>query len=231
MDFDFSTKAGFQKLIVYIVGILSTIAIGFGISQTKVDSLVQIVTTLTPLISTIAFYIVNQMAATGKAKTEIKKMEIATEAAKQGVTVTTTPCEPTPDEVKPVEVKPAPFDVTGFMDEVNKTVIARYTVSNASTLLYNAEAVLKYWQNGIWQNDKDAKNLLMSMADDAFKGIWGCSYKDAWTYLNDPLERGCPTCNGTTKSCTYPDLKYKARQLGMEYYTALLDYERIAAIQ
>jgi hypothetical protein len=78
---------------------------------------------------------------------------------------------------------------------------------------------------------KQARSLLLKLADAAFKSIWGASYKDAWTYLNDPLGRGCLTCPDAQKGCTYPDLKYKARQLGMSYYTALLDYERIELIQ
>ena len=67
MDFDLTTKTGWQKFLVSIVGIVSSVGLAFGMSQAAVDSIVAIVTALIPIIAAIAYYIVNQLAAKGKA--------------------------------------------------------------------------------------------------------------------------------------------------------------------
>ena len=238
MEYDFSTKAGYQKFASFLVSTILACAVAFGLSQAKAEQFTIIAGALVPVILNIIFMVTNQVAASGKAKQEIKKIE-ATAAA---VVATAGIVAPVAGVVKPVEtdgIKPdapiveqkVPFNEQAFMDEVNKTVTARYTVANPSTIFYNAEQVYRDWQYDNDNQAKQARALLLKLADAAFKSIWGASYKDAWTYLNDPLDRGCPTCPDTQKGCTYPDLKYKARQLGMGYYTTLLDYERIDLIQ
>jgi hypothetical protein len=244
MDFDFSSEKGFQKFVVTIIGMAGTILISaFGVSPDKSNAMVSTATIFAPIIATALYYIVNQIAASGKAKAEIARIN-ATAAAitLTGITPAVAPAAPPPAAVAvvtsgtpPPPPSPvpgvSPFSEPAFMDEVNKTAGARYSVVNPSTIFYNAEQVFRDWKYDNDQAMKDAQALLLKLADNAFKSIWGASYKDAWTFLNDPLGRGCPTCPDTQKGCTYPDLKYKARQLGMNYYTALLDYERISLIQ
>ncbi len=116
-----------------------------------------------------------------------------------------------------------PFDIGAFMAEVDRTTLARYGFVNFSTTFYNAETVLRDWKFDNNDAVDTANKALLTLAGNAFKEIWGVSYEDANKYLNDP--KGCTTCG--TQTCTFPDLKFKARQLGMGYYTALLDYERV----
>jgi hypothetical protein len=232
MDFDFTTKAGYQKLFAFVLTMVIEALAVFGVSQAKLDVIVSAAAVAIPIISMIAFFIANQMAASGKAKQEIKKLEIAVanpQVIAPVISAVSIPTVTIPDA--PIVEQEVPFNEQAFMDEVNKTVTARYTVANPSTIFYNAEQVYRDWQYDNDNQMKQARALLLKLADAAFKSIWGASYKDAWTYLNDPLARGCPTCPDAQKGCTYPDLKYKARQLGMAYYTTLLDYERIDLIQ
>jgi hypothetical protein len=229
MDFDFTSEKGYQKFIITIIGIMGTILVSvFGVSPDKSNAILSTATIFAPMLATGLYYIVNQVAAAGKAKSEIARITATADAiAKTGILPETKPASLDPGQpVKsetPTPPPPAPavtpFNQQAFMDEVNKTVNARYLVVNPSTVFYNAEQVFRDWAFNNEQAVKDAKALLLHLADTAFKSIWGASYKDAWTYINDPLGRGCPTCPQESNRCTYPDLKYKSQQLGTGYYT------------
>jgi len=231
MDLDFTSEKGYQKFIIAIIGMAGTVLVAiFGISPDKSNAIISAATIFAPMIATGLYYIVNQVAAAGKAKAEIAKIEATASAIVKTGVIPEVKVEEKQVNTEKVMVPVAiPFDELAFMAEVNKT-ITRYSVVNASTIFYNAEQVFRDWSFNNDQALKDAKALLLRLAGAAFKGIWGASYQDAWTYLNDPLGRGAPKSTAQL-ICTYPDLKYKAQQLGTGFYTALLDYERIAFIQ
>ena len=229
MEFNFSTPAGWQKFLTYAIGIVATILIGFGVSQAKVDVLVSVSALAIPVILTVVSLVFNQMAAAGKAKTELAKIQAVAAAtvATNGIKPTEVVTEaPKPVEIKPAEPVVVPFDKAAFMDEVNKTTEGRYTLVNPATTFYNASQIVfpswKFDNTTAWQ---EAKDLLKRLCGDYFKSVWGATYDEANLYLNDPLGRGCLTCTASQKGCTYPNLKYKAQQLGEGYYKALLEYE------
>lgn len=82
MDFDFTTKAGIQKFIVTLAGLLVEALTTFGVSQGMLDTIQSIVALATPILVLIIYYIVNQMAAKGKAATEVKKAEVVADTIK-----------------------------------------------------------------------------------------------------------------------------------------------------
>ena len=82
MEFDFTTKAGIQKFIITILGIVVTALAMLGVTQAELDVLVSIVTMLAPILAMVAYYIVNQAAATGKAKANQAILETKTEMIK-----------------------------------------------------------------------------------------------------------------------------------------------------
>jgi hypothetical protein len=146
MDFDFTTKAGFQKFFAFAVTMAVEVLAMFGLPQAKLDVAVQLGAILVPVLAMIGFFIVNQIAATGKAKAEIAKLN-ATAAA---IAITGFPPQATPAPVAqqvpaaavvtvstpisaPLPAAPVPLNEQGFMDEVNKTVTARYTVTGNMT--------------------------------------------------------------------------------------------------
>jgi hypothetical protein len=224
MDFDFSTKAGYQKLFAFVLTMVIEALAVFGVSQAKLDVIVSASAVAIPIISMIAFFIANQMAASGKAKQEIKKLEIAV-ANPQVVPPAAAPSVSIPTVTTPIVEQEVPFNEQAFMDEVNKTTQAAYTVVNPATTFYNAERILPSWLKDESQWNK-AKLFMFKLCEDYFKSIWGCSWQEANTMLNDPLGRGCPTCTeSNARGCTYPNLKYKAMQLGEGYYKAYLEYE------
>lgn len=100
MDIDLTTKTGIQKFIVAIVGIASTVLMSLlGWSPDKTNALVTAITPWIPIIASVLFFIVNQIAAMGKAKTQIKLAEIAAGIAAVSPTVTTTTVTSPPIEV------------------------------------------------------------------------------------------------------------------------------------
>jgi hypothetical protein len=82
MDFDFTTKAGIQKFIVTLVGLLVEALTTFGVSQGMLDTVQSIAALATPILVLVIYYIVNQMAAKGKAATEVKKAEVVSDTIK-----------------------------------------------------------------------------------------------------------------------------------------------------
>ncbi len=163
------------------------------------------------------------MAITGKILPKANgQTTTTTTVSANGSPVVVQPMSPSETIAPPVEAD-IPFDEKAFLDEVKKTVVVRYTVDNPSTTFYNAETAARFWEFNNTQAWRDCQKFVFKLAGEAFKSIWGVSYDDAVKYLNDP--KGCSTCEW--KGCTYPDLKYKSRQLGIGYYSALLDYERM----
>ncbi len=67
MDLDFSTKAGIQKFIVTLVGLIVEALATFGVAQGTLDTAQSIITLATPILVMVIYFIVNQMAAKGKA--------------------------------------------------------------------------------------------------------------------------------------------------------------------
>ncbi len=86
------------------------VALGFGLSAAKVESAVAIATTLAPFLAMIIYFIVNQIAAMGKAKAVIDKIEAVTASSSTIVTEpsgktteTQTVTPPTMAEIKSAE--------------------------------------------------------------------------------------------------------------------------------
>ena len=113
MDFDFSTKAGWQKFFMGLITIGAMVATSLGL--TGVDKWVTIAAVVAEFLAGVAFYISNQNAAKGKAATEIKKQEIqsnlvqnlATTAPEVAVAMITS--NPT---ITPVKVRSIRDDIT-----------------------------------------------------------------------------------------------------------------------
>lgn len=74
-QWDFTTKAGIQKFVVTLVGLVVECLTVFGVAQGTLDTIQSIAAMATPILVVIIYYIVNQMAAKGKAQTEITKIE------------------------------------------------------------------------------------------------------------------------------------------------------------
>lgn len=126
--------------------------------------------------------------------------------------------EPEPEPEPGVE-----FDAVAFEKAVEASVIPQYTIKNDSTVFYTARTK---FINTEWTTEgfKQASKYVLELAKKNFRTIWGLPegvdpIPYATEHLNDNL--GCTTC--AAGGCTYPDLMFKARQLGMGYYTALLD--------
>ena len=123
---------------------------------------------------------------------------------------------------------PIPFDKEAFAKEVESSVNGMYGESNPATLFFTAEAKLRnVWKFNNSQSLKEAWQFIFKLVGDAFIWKWGTDYDNAILYLND--SQGCPSC-ATTKGCTYPDIDFKARQLGMDYYFILREYRRVKDI-
>ncbi len=68
MDFDFKTQAGWQKFLAFALTLILELAAVFGVSQTSIDLIIKVAAILSPIVAMIGFFIVNQIAAVGKAK-------------------------------------------------------------------------------------------------------------------------------------------------------------------
>jgi hypothetical protein len=75
MDFDFTTKAGIQKFIVTLVGLVIEGLATFGVAQAKLDAISSVATIAAPIVAVVLYYIINQIAAKGKAITSQKVLE------------------------------------------------------------------------------------------------------------------------------------------------------------
>jgi len=119
-----------------------------------------------------------------------------------------------------------PFDRRAFLEVVDASVQGMYGTVNACTRLYTAQSkAMNVWKFDNIKARRDCADLLIELGETAFKEIWGVSIDYAEKHLND--ESGCTTCGDKARGCTYPDLKFKARQLGMHYYAVLLELERL----
>ena len=129
------------------------------------------------------------------------------------------------DEPAP-EPEPEPgvdFDAVSFEKAVEASVIPQYTVKNDSTVFYTARTK---FINTEWTAEgfKNAAQYVLDLAKQNFRTIWGLPegvdpIPYATEHLNDNL--GCTTC--AAGGCTYPDLRFKAMQMGTGYYAAYLD--------
>jgi len=119
---------------------------------------------------------------------------------------------------------PVAFDQAKFMDAVLTDVQGQYGETTDYTIYAEADAKLRGVAASWKFNNDEAHNAafecLRELVAKAFKFIWGVDYQTALIHLNDNL--GCTTC--TPRTCTYPDLPFKARQLGMQYWAILRDY-------
>ena len=128
MDMDFTTKAGIQKLIVTIAGILGTTLITtFGWSPDKTNVIVTLLTQFAPIIATVLFYVVNQIAAQGKAttaqkvlETKVAMIETLAESAPDVAMAIVAPMDNFPFPVE--ETLPVPKDWNLFKQEVKDKV-------------------------------------------------------------------------------------------------------------
>jgi hypothetical protein len=138
------------------------------------------------------------------------------------------------DAVSAVEEIPGdtkiPFDKKAFMAEVKRDVKGVYGEINNCTVFYEARDKIAGnaapWQFNNKQAQRDAWACVFELAGKAFTEIWGVSFQVALDHLND--DGGCTTCG--TRTCYYPDIDFKARMLGMEYYASLLDYRKTLSI-
>ncbi len=123
----------------------------------------------------------------------------------------------------------SPFNATDFAKVVNEAVTHTLSITPSkgdtpSTHFYEA------WNAG-WEvydpKDPEWAATLRKYANDYFASIWGLFNKDgscmddAFIYATDHLndDKGCTTCP-RGKSCTYPDLEFKALQMGEGYKVA-----------
>lgn len=122
---------------------------------------------------------------------------------------------------------PVPFYKGLFMTEVETDVRGQYSEVNACTTFYEARDKISGLAAPIRFNNNDALkgawSCVFELAGKAFEEVWGVPYQTALDHLNDNL--GCTTC--TPRVCTYPDIDFKARQLGMAYYYILRDYREV----
>ncbi len=80
MDFDFSTQEGWKKAIVALAGILGTVlTTTLGWSPDKANVLVTLLVQFSPMIGSIAYFVVNQIAAKGKAAAKQAQAELVAE--------------------------------------------------------------------------------------------------------------------------------------------------------
>jgi len=132
---------------------------------------------------------------------------------------------PEPVTISPQQV--TVFDPADFKARVNTLCdsVISWQKKNPSSLFSAAYDV--YWGMNFdnIQAHKDALDALIGYAKESFREIWGLPANvDPITYatehMNDNL--GCMTCGNKTIGCTYPDLEFKARQLGEGYYISLI---------
>jgi len=122
---------------------------------------------------------------------------------------------------------PIPFDKEAFMAEVNRDVPGQRHEVNKCTTFYEARdkvsGVAAPWKFNNVEALRDAWTCIAELVDEAFEEIWGVDFQTANEHLNDDL--GCTTC--VKRTCTYPDIDFKARQMGMAYYYILRDYRDV----
>ncbi len=123
---------------------------------------------------------------------------------------------------------PVAFNKEVAIAEVERDAKLRGGLTPISAMFFTAldkiSGVAAPWEFNNHKALMDAWNFIFDLAERAFEEIWGASYDDALLFLNDP--RGCSTCK-TEKGCTFPDIDFKARQLGMEYYFILRQYRYV----
>ena len=163
--------------------------------------------------------------------------QLGTSAASQGpqgVVPPATPSEgvspPLPPPAAPpaapvVEAPPEPFDVQAFHSMVVAAVSPSYGEVNPATTFYEAMDKGRATACEDISQAQDYWDYLSSLAADAFAYIWGYSYADALQNIAAP---GCPKCPSCGEGCgSHQNIDSKARHMGMQFYTVLLDLRRI----
>jgi hypothetical protein len=126
MDFDFTTKAGWQKFWTAMVTLaVETLAI-FGVAQGTLDTIQSLAALMGPIIIMIGMFVANQMAAKGKAAASQKVLETKVDMVKElAVTapavavavVNSTPSEPT-QVIIPTNIPSTTEEVKAWQDKV-----------------------------------------------------------------------------------------------------------------
>ena len=183
MNFDFSTQAGSQKFIGFIITAVLTGLAAFGVSQAKLEAFQSIATIALPIFAYGLFVVANQFAAWGKAKVEIKKTEIAADLAKNGISVTSTNGT-TPKVETPAQGEVNTPDVPVRLPPIADTV-PPFTIDDAKYLNdAQRDAIIEIYG---WQNSKkpivpdvsksapnaqiEAQNTIGEQATALFKGV------------------------------------------------------------
>ena len=142
--------------------------------------------------------------------------------------------ESTEEGVPVVQPIYEPFNAVDFDAEVESSVAGNYGVRNDATKFYQA------WSRGTVSQrydpeDPEWASYIRKLVNRYFSSIWGLKDESgnlmdtgaveyATLHIND--DKGCTTCE--SQGCTYPDLKFKARQMGEGYYVSLLWVERVS---
>jgi hypothetical protein len=128
------------------------------------------------------------------------------------------------------------FDKEKFEAEVIRDVKPTYGVDNECTRFYEAmakvEGVAAQWQFSNKSADVECWKYILILANRCFSKLWGLidsngkpreegALKFAQDHLNDPS--GCLNCPAKWRGCHWPDIEFKARMIGMQFYKGLLD--------
>lgn len=132
------------------------------------------------------------------------------------------------------------FNKEAFEAEVIKDTKPTYRKDTPCTRCYEAmakvEGVAAPWQFANIQAQIDCWNFILVLANRCFSHIWGVQDEKGM-----PLEEGCeeyaikhlndragaPNMPGEFRKCTWPDIDFKARQIGMEFYVSLLNLRTV----
>jgi hypothetical protein len=133
------------------------------------------------------------------------------------------------------------FSKEVFEAEVIKDVKGMYNnVDTPCTRFYEAlakvEGVAAPWKFSKKQAKLDCWEFILILANRCFSFIWGLKDEQgnlleegaeeyAIEHLNDAA--GCTTCSAQWRGCKWPDVDFKARQVGMEFYVALRNLRHV----
>ena len=218
---DFSTKAGWQKFLITLIGIIGTVALGFGFSQAKIESITATATTLVPIIATIGFWIVNQVAAKGKAKTVV---ELATIEANKVIAAKSTPTVISPGTagatIGSIQAtgNASTFDRAKFDSTVKKFAAMNLATNDGSATSLAMAAETAYTGLGTNNNQATILDAVKAMIDydeswfkELFFGDKDFKCVDAEGNPVSPIEyvrlhlndknAGCPTCGKDIQAC------------------------------
>ncbi len=169
--FDFTTKAGMQKAIITVVGIVGTVLIStFGWSPDKANVFITALTQFAPIIAAVLYYIVNQIAAKGKAKAAQAVLETKTAMFKSiavsAPEVAMAMIAPLDDFSFPVEELPLPVpkDWNAFKQKVKDKVNDEVREQLAEGIIVGLPAMNV--------SKEEARRLVPAMSSDNSARIW-----------------------------------------------------------